>query len=43
MDDKAKVRAWLFEMLALVEKAERVEGSKTEVSTNHVVLELTFK
>lgn len=42
MDDKAKVRAWLYEILAMVERADELDGSMT---TDHdeVTLKVKFQ
>ena len=42
-NNKAEVRAWLYELLAELERVDDVEGVKTEGAGRTVVIELQFK
>ncbi len=42
MNDKATAKAWMFDMLAKIEVADEVHGSRTE-SGNKVVIEIRLK
>ena len=42
-DNKTEVRAWLFELLARLERVRGVSAEKKELAPNKVVLEIVFK
>lgn len=42
-NNKAEVRAWLFELLAELERCEDCEGSRSTTAGNKVTIEIQLK
>ncbi len=42
-ENKNEVRAWLYQLLAELEIMPDVEGHRTELGGNHIIIDLQFK
>ncbi len=43
VDEKAKLRAWLYQILAELELAESIEATRTKTPGRKVILEIQFQ